>query len=278
MSDATQGEARRALGLARLGAPLREPLGEELRRGLALGYLAMLPLFLMYELALGAGEVGVRSTSELVFSLPLSLLGRAADPARWVLLAVAGVWALVHCLRRDLALGPRLARIVAEGALGALLLGPILIVGMHLLEDRLPPFGLRGAPEQAPELHVGAFVCGAAAYEELLFRVGLYSLLYVVTRRVAEFLGLGRVVSPAAAEVVGLLVSSCLFAAWHLASFVSWLGTGGEPFDLAVFTWRTLAGILLGLVFRLRGPGVAAWTHGLFNLALLLGAGPEVFL
>ena len=36
--------------------------------------------------------------------------------------------------------------------------------------------------------------------------------------------------------------------------------------------------ILLGLLFRWRGVGVTAWTHGLFNLALLLGAGPDVFL
>ena len=37
-----------------------------------------------------------------------------------------------------------------------------------------------------------------------------------------------------------------------------------------------LAGILLGLLFRWRGPGVAAWSHGLFNLALLLGIDPDV--
>ena len=36
------------------------------------------------------------------------------------------------------------------------------------------------------------------------------------------------------------------------------------------------AGILLGLVFRLRGPGVAAWAHGLFNVALLVGVDPDV--
>ena len=75
-----------------------------------------------------------------------------------------------------------------------------------------------------------------------------------------------------------MLGSATLFAAAHLAAYTAWLGPGGEPYDASVFTWRLLAGILLGLVFRWRGPGVAAWTHGLFNLALLLGAGPDVFL
>ena len=36
--------------------------------------------------------------------------------------------------------------------------------------------------------------------------------------------------------------------------------------------------LLLALLFLWRGPGVAAWTHGLFNFALILGAGPEVLL
>ena len=80
------------------------------------------------------------------------------------------------------------------------------------------------------------------------------------------------------AELWGLLGSSALFACAHLAAFTAWLGPGGESYNGSVFTWRLLAGILLGLVFRWRGPGVAAWAHGLFNLALLVGAGPDVFL
>ena len=53
---------------------------------------------------------------------------------------------------------------------------------------------------------------------------------------------------------------------------------GGEVFSAPVFTWRLAAGILLGLLFRWRGIGAAAWAHGIFNLALSIGAGPDVFL
>jgi hypothetical protein len=60
--------------------------------------------------------------------------------------------------------------------------------------------------------------------------------------------------------------------------FVQVLGRGGEPFRAAVFTWRLFAGILLGTLFRWRGPGVAAWSHALFDLFLSTGAGPDVFL
>ena len=56
------------------------------------------------------------------------------------------------------------------------------------------------------------------------------------------------------------------------------VAAGGAPFEPGHFTWLCLAGMLLGLVFRLRGPGVAAWCHGLFNLGLYLGVDPDVLL
>ena len=71
-------------------------------------------------------------------------------------------------------------------------------------------------------------------------------------------------------------LTSLAFAAVHLEVLASHLGPGGEPYDPYVFLWRLLAGILLALLFRWRGPGVAAWCHACFNVALLLGAGAEV--
>ena len=251
----------------------------ELKRSLALGFLAMAPMFLVYELALLATQSGERNTSELVLFRLFTLFGGFADPARWIALASAFVLALVHCLRRHWALGPRLARIAFEGALGAMVIGPVLIGLVHILGDSLPPLPIaEGPPGRAPELSQAAFVFGAGAYEELVFRVGVYSALYLVLVRVCRFFDMGETVGRVAGELAGLFGSATLFSAFHLAVFVAWLGPGGEDFDLSIFTYRALAGILLGILFRWRGPGVAAWTHGLFNLALLLGAGPEVFL
>lgn len=262
------------------GAPEDRPVGEAdvLRRSLALGFLAMVPMFAAYELALLATPGDERSTSELVLFRLLSLFGDHADPARWIALGTFSVLALVHCLRHHWALGPRLARIVFEGAIGAVAIGPILIALIHLFGDALPPLSLASEPSGPPDLAQAGFVFGAGAYEEVVFRVGLYSALYFVALRVGDFFGLRSGLVRWGAEAVGLFGSAALFAAFHLALFVAWLGPGGEDFDLAVFTYRGLAGILLGLIFRWRGPGVAAWTHGLFNFALLLGAGPDVFL
>ena len=77
-------------------------------------------------------------------------------------------------------------------------------------------------------------------------------------------------------EALGLALSSVAFAALHFRAYTGWLWDGGLDFDPASFTWLFLAGILLGVLFRWRGPGVAAWSHGLFNIALLLGIDPDV--
>ncbi len=82
----------------------------------------------------------------------------------------------------------------------------------------------------------------------------------------------------AGADGLAIAASATVFAASHLGVFTQVLGPGGEPFRAGVFTWRLLAGILLGTLFRWRGPGVAAWAHALFDLFLSIGAGPDVFL
>ncbi len=254
----------------------REPLDEpgsqlEWRAGMAVGFLAMLPLLIAYEIS--AGDQW--STAEMLLLRSLALLGDFEHPARWLLLGLAAAAALVVAKRSGRPLAPALGRIAAEGAGLALLLGPALIGLMYLLQVTPPTLT---DPQVVPAGARAAFVFGAAAWEELLFRVAAYSALYLIGRRFLLLLGARDKVATGAGELVGVLGSALIFAGAHQARFTGWIGPGGEPYVPAVFLWRLLAGILLALVFRWRGPGVAAWTHGLFNLALLLGAGPDVFL
>lgn len=248
---------------------------------LSLGLLAMVPLLVAYELALGETDPRLRNASELLLFRVLAPLGEHLDLARRALLGLAVAAALLVCFRRRAALVPGIFRIFVEGALGALLLGPALALLVHALG--VPLSGgvvgpLPAVAEPAPHLARAAQLLGGAAYEELVFRVLAYALLCLLVQRASAFLGLSTGGSRLAGELAGLVGSAFLFAAFHLELFTSWISHGGEAFSAAVFTWRVLAGMLLALLFRWRGPGVAAWTHGLFNLALFLGAGPEAFL
>jgi len=249
--------------------------GPRTSSSLALGFLAMVPMFCAYELGLEADPELARSQSEQALFRLLVLTGDLEEGLRRGLIVVGALVAAVLCYRRRLALVPSLMRIGVEGCFGALALGPALALLMRFfggLDTDLAP------PQADPGLAVGARVFGAAAFEELLFRVAFYGGLYVLARQLLLFFGMAERGARWLAEGLALLGSSAGFAAVHLAALTAWLGPQGEAFDPALFTWRFLAGILLALLFRWRGPGVAAWTHGLFNLALLIGAGPEVML
>lgn len=279
MSAAREADDLEDDGLRRGGrASVAQP-PRDLVRGVALGFLAMVPLLVLYEWgAQSLGAAGGRNTAELLLFQVFEPLGPRAVLARRALLAIGVAVAGVSCLRRHWALGPALLRIPAEGLLAALVIGPALVGLLNLFGDALPPLPLGGGPRTSPELARAAFHLGGGAYEELLFRVAVYGALVFLARQVCQFLGAGARVARAVAESAGLLGQAALFAVMHLAAVLALWGEGGEEFHPAVFTYRVLAGILLGLLFRWRGPGVAAWTHGLFNLALLLGAGPHVFL
>ncbi len=245
------------------------------QRTLALGYLACAPLLAAYEWSLATSAETTRSTAEMCLFRFLLPLGEDAHVARrWIL---AGL--LLVCIQQvaghSRGLGIRLLKVVGEGGVWALLLAPTLILCTHLLGGLAPPDGFSVGPGQAPGLQRAAFILGAAAHEELFFRVILYSGLYLMARVLMSFFGAGLTSARLVGEAAGLVGSAAIFAALHLTVFTTWLGRGGEAFEPFVFLWRLLAGMALAGLLRWRGPGVAAWTHALFNLGLLLGAGPE---
>lgn len=243
---------------------------------LALGYLACAPLLAAYEWSLATSAEPTRSTAEVCLFRFLLPLGEDAHLARQGILLALLIVCLLRLARHSRGLGLRLMKVLGEGALWALLLAPTLMLCTHLLGGVEPPAGFSVEPGAAPGLARAAFILGAAAHEELFFRVILYSGLYLTARVLMVHFGAGLTCARLVGEAVGLVGSAGVFAALHLAAFTTWLGSGGEEFEPFVFLWRLLAGIALGGLLRWRGPGVAAWTHALFNLGLLLGAGPEM--
>lgn len=248
-------------------------------RGLSLGFLAMLPLFAAYELSVHAAGDSLRNSAELLCFRALRAWPELEPWLRIATLGLCTVLALAVCFRRRIAIVPSCVRIFLEGLLGAVLFGPLLALAMRIARPQVGELVARpGPPEDPPELFEAGFALGGAAYEELAFRVFLYGLCFLLVRHALRFLGLERDGRGIAADAVAIALSSIAFAAFHLRAFSAWLGPGGEEFEPVVFTWRLAAGILLALIFRWRGPGVAAWTHGLFNVAVVVGAGPEILL
>lgn len=98
---------------------------------------------------------------------------------------------------------------------------------------------------------------GAGLYEELFFRVLLVGGLAAGARGI---LGFGRRSSGVFAAVVGALI----FAAFH------YIGPYGDQLQLQSFIFRTLSGLAFSGLYLLRGFGITAWTHALYDGMLLL--------
>ena len=95
---------------------------------------------------------------------------------------------------------------------------------------------------------------GAGIYEELLFRLLLYSGLLVILR----WLG----VSLLFAVLIAAAASSALFSAAHH------IGPYGENFDNYVFLFRMLAGLYFALLYQLRGFGIAVGAHACYDVVV----------
>ncbi|MEX2175790.1 MAG: CPBP family glutamic-type intramembrane protease [Pirellulaceae bacterium] len=108
---------------------------------------------------------------------------------------------------------------------------------------------------------------GAGIYEELLFRMLLLPLAIALLQRA----GLNR--RPSAA--MAIVATSLLFAAAHYQYDFTLLGMHfaaprGDAFDWFSFLFRFAAGSVFALLFALRGFGIAAGTHALYDLLVLV--------
>lgn len=94
---------------------------------------------------------------------------------------------------------------------------------------------------------------GAGIYEELLFRVILVGILTFVATR-----GFGW--GARGASVFAVLLSALIFSAFH------YIGAYGDTLQLSSFVFRFLAGIVFSTLYVLRGFGITAWTHALYDV------------
>jgi hypothetical protein len=99
---------------------------------------------------------------------------------------------------------------------------------------------------------------GAGIYEELLFRVILVTALAAGARALLGW-------TAEAAGAFGVIVGALAFSAVH------YIGPYGDHLTLYSFVFRMIAGIFFSALYVLRGFGITAWTHALYDVLLLVG-------
>lgn len=154
---------------------------------------------------------------------------RRAGPLRWRVFAFMALESVVYALAFGIVVGT-----LTGILLGRLALGPSSV-------------GL------AAQLMISL---GAGIYEELLFRVLLVGGLAWGARRVFGW-------NPRAAGTLATILGALIFSAFH------YIGPYGDRLELASFTFRAIAGVLFSALYLLRGLGITAWTHAIYDVMLV---------
>jgi hypothetical protein len=156
---------------------------------------------------------------------------------------------------------------VSPAVLGGMLLESVclalvfgLVVGSltaALLGTPPPPMMVGDLQQKLGKWTMLMLSIGAGIYEELLFRVVLVGL---IAWGASKLLGWRPLVAGTAATILGALI----FSAFH------YIGPFGDRFEVYSFVFRTIAGLFFSGLYLLRGFGITAWTHALYDVFLLL--------
>jgi Type II CAAX prenyl endopeptidase Rce1-like len=224
--------------------------------------LFAVPLLVLYEIlavGLSGSELGdVRNGADVLLkSVFIALGGRYGVTAFSVLLLGAGAWMVGRDWRKHGGVRPRLfAGMVLESVVYAILLGfiagaltSLLLHGRLALVSQAPVAGAFGLPTQL------MISLGAGIYEELLFRVLLVSGLAALARGVLRW-------NAVSAGVFATVGGALIFSLFH------YIGPYGDEFTLGSFTFRAVAGLLFSALYLLRGFGITAWSHALYDVFL----------
>lgn len=224
--------------------------------------LFALPLLLAYE-ALAASlpaatRGGLRNGADVLLQqLFVLLAGRDGPLIFWGIVIVGGLAFVVRDLRRHpggLSVGVFGVMAVESAALAVacgVVVGTVTTRLLGALAIQNGAVTELGWPTRL------MLSLGAGLYEELLFRVLLVGLLAWLARRVLGWL-------PFAAGAFAVVLGALIFSAFH------YVGPYGDRLELFSFTYRMVAGLFFSALYVLRGFGITAWTHALYDVLVLI--------
>jgi len=224
-----------------------------------------LPLLVLYELlAAGLAQVGngVRNGADVLLKGGFEAAFGARGPVIFGVLLIGAMLVLIVRDRRRVRDGLKASTffvMLVESVVLASLFG--VVVGLLTAQLVSPLQRLALGPAQGMGWPTALMISlGAGLYEELLFRVLLVTALVWLAKRA---LGWGPVASGLFATMAGALI----FSAFH------YVGPFGDQLELGSFVFRAIAGVAFSALYIVRGFGITAWTHALYDVLLLVVRG-----
>jgi membrane protease YdiL (CAAX protease family) len=247
------------------GPPAVKPNYFRITKSATYGFLAALPLLVIYEvlilLANGDSASQIRVGADVWVKQLLALFGTNTMLPLSILVVLIGVAVLISERKKKLPIKPSyLGWMVGESAVYAIVVALLVSSAVGLIFSvALQSF----SPEIAQSTTGGKvgsgmmliLSIGAGLYEELIFRVVLVGGLFWALNR---WMGKRKT-----AYILAALAGALIFSAVH------YMGPLGDAFELSSFTFRFLFGLALNGIFLARGFGVAAWTHALYDVLVV---------
>lgn len=220
-------------------------------------YLISLPLLLLYEaliyLSQPDTEHAVRISVDIWIKWLFAFMGRDIVSITLIFAALVGLVIIYRERHRlsSLKLSYFFTMLI-EASVYAFVLGLLItsvIAGLLQMMQTTPVEGLSTGQQLALSL-------GAGLYEELFFRVILVSILLFIFKKLftKKYIAFG----------MAMIIAAAIF------SFVHYIGAYGDPFTIGSFLFRFLFGLALNAIYIWRGFGIAAWTHAIYDLIVIL--------
>ena len=224
--------------------------------------LFALPLLAFYQILavlLSTGPRSIRNGADVILQgLFVAVAGRWGPLLFMICLIGGGLWLVARDIRAH---GSRLRGRVFLGMLGeslalALAFGIVVggitsgVIGLLQTLALASPGDLTWWTRLMVSL-------GAGIYEELLFRALLVTALAATARALFGW-------TPVAAGVAATVLGAAIFSAFH------YLGPYGDRLQVYSFIFRMIAGLFFSALYLLRGFGITAWTHALYDVSLLI--------
>ena len=216
--------------------------------------VAALPLLVIYEILIVLSQSrywGIRNAADVWIRTFLMAFDLQAQHITFVLIGIS--LALIP-IAKSRARGIKLkanyfALMFAECLAFSLVLGV-------LLQSILRLGGLSSGGPGSGLMQNLALSVGAGLFEEIIFRVILLNLLFLLLSPLLQ--------KKVVAAVVSVLLASFLFSLSH------YVGTMADTWQLYSFMFRWAAGLLFTVLYFVRGFAITAYTHALYDIWVLV--------
>lgn len=227
-------------------------------KSLTYSYLIALPLLIIYEvfILLSQPDAGgfVRLSTDIWIKWLFASMGFDTLKFTAALVVILGVFVYFREIKNPVQVRGRFfLYMILESTLYAIVIAMLIsgLLGWMFNMDANAGIASLTKFQQL------ALSIGAGLYEELIFRVLLVNGLLILF----GWLGLQKGWKQASAMILAAL----LFSAVH------YFGSYGDMFTLQSFLFRFLFGLALNGLLIYRGFGIAAWTHSIYDVIVVIG-------